>query len=523
MPVSVGIDGLIERARSAHRAAVAGDLTGLGEVLRMLEPSREPAARAWTAALRSELGLTEPRYALATPPAWFTAFEQASAAAREGALIALGNAARHALLAFDVVTLTALEPLVQKLTSGLAPEATLGAQLAVCWGALAVGQATRAHEAAGLLLRDAARFASPAAVVEAHAVRAFSAIALGNQAEALALARHASLVGRTEGLPQLEFFVHLALARARRYARQPHLALRILDSLSALATPPWRAWLAWETLMAGGALLDLSSAPASNARQAAESLAAALDAAKAGDHAAFSEQRAAVSRSVAGLLPFASEADELWAAIDPRLEQHGSPELQAFREGQSLLAPPAIHGLRLRGSDDQESAAAYVLVEPGQRGARLLHFGVALFQDPGRVRLKQSQRKEGRVETLLSILALAPATGLPEGEVFREAYGFELVPDLHRGVFDVLLHRARAAVEGAAQLERREGRLSLVAHEKLLIPDPRVSQRTTDRLLRLLSERGRASARDAAGALGVSLRTAQLALAELSEAGASGT
>jgi predicted transcriptional regulator len=54
----------------------------------------------------------------------------------------------------------------------------------------------------------------------------------------------------------------------------------------------------------------------------------------------------------------------------------------------------------------------------------------------------------------------------------------------------------------------------------MLIPDPRVSQRTSDRVLRLLAERGAASARDAAGALHVSLRTAQAALTELAGSGA---
>ncbi len=514
-----GTEGLIERARAAQRAAVTGDLTGLGQILRELEASADPAARVWIAALRSELGLTEPRYGFRAAPAWFSGLEAQSAAAREAALIALGNAARRAVLDFDAAALQALGPSAEKLTRDLGPESLLAARLVPCWAALASGEAAQAHEHSGALLRDAAKSAAPAVVVEAHAVRALASIALGDHTEALALARHASLVGRSEGLPQLEFFVHLALARARRHARQPHLALRILEALAQLATPPWRAWLAWEQQLAGGALGDLTAAPESRARRAAESLAGALEAAKAGDNAAFAQQRQLVTQAVSGFAPLRLEADEVWAAIDPRLPAPSS-ELGAFREGTSVLAPAAIHGLRLRGSDDDESAAAYVLLEPEQRGARLLHFGVPLFETPDRVRIKQSQRKEGRVETLLAILALEPSSGLPESQVFREAYGFDFVPEIHRGVFDVLLHRARSAVEGVARLERVHGQLSLHAQAKLLLPDPRVSQRTTDRLLRLLSERGRASAKDAAGALGVSLRTAQAALAELSESGA---
>jgi hypothetical protein len=519
MLVPAASEGLIASARAAQRAAVAGDLTGLGQLLRELEASRSPAARAWVAALRSELGLTEPRYGFRAAPAWFAGFETETAEAREPALIALGNVARRAVLDFDGQALQALVLHATRLSRDLPLEAQLASELVGCWAALAGGDATQAHERAGALLRDAAKSAAPALVVEAHAVRALASIALGDHAEALSLARHASLVGRTEGLPQLEFFVHLALARARRHARQPHLALRILEALSQLATAPWRPWLTWEQQLAGGAHADLGAAPESSARQAAEGLARALDAAKTGDQALFAEQRQIVSRAVAGFAPLRSEAEEIWAAVDPRLPAPSS-ELRAFREGASVLAPAAIHGLRLRSSEDDESAAAYVLLEPQQRGARLLHFGLALFETPDRVRLKQSQRKEGRVETLLAILALEPELGVPETEVFREAYGFEFVPEIHRGVFDVLLHRARAAVEGVARLERKDGRLSLHPDAKLLLPDPRVSQRTTDRLLRLLSERGRASAKDAAGALGVSLRTAQVALAELSESGA---
>jgi hypothetical protein len=520
MQVSAGTEGLIQRARSAQRAAVAGDLTGLAQVLRELEVEKSaPAARAWSAALRSELGLTEPRYGFRGTASWFADFEAETVPVREGALIALGNAARRAVLDFDAEALQALAPCAEKLATGAGPEAQLSAQLVGSWSALARGDAAAAHENAGSLLRGAAKSAAPALVVETHAVRALSSIALGDHTEALSLARHASLVGRTEGLPQLEFFVHLALARARRYARQPHLALRILEALSQLATPPWRSWLSWEQQMAGGAPANLSAAPESGARRAAEGLARALDAARAGDANAFLAARKGVTAAVAGFAPLSREAEEVWAAIDPRLPPPSS-ELQAFREGTSVLAPAAIHGLRLRGSEDVESAAAYVLLEPQQQGVRLLHFGVPLFEAADRVRLKQSQRKEGRVETLLAILALEHEPGLPEADVFREAYGFEFVADIHRGVFDVLLHRVRAAVEGVARLERKDGRLSLHPEAKLLLPDPRVSQRTTDRLLRLLSERGRASAKDVAGALGVSLRTAQLALAELSESGA---
>jgi predicted ArsR family transcriptional regulator len=49
----------------------------------------------------------------------------------------------------------------------------------------------------------------------------------------------------------------------------------------------------------------------------------------------------------------------------------------------------------------------------------------------------------------------------------------------------------------------------------LIVPDPRICRRTTDRVLRLLATRGQASARQAAASLHVSLRAVQGALNEL--------
>jgi DNA-binding transcriptional ArsR family regulator len=121
---------------------------------------------------------------------------------------------------------------------------------------------------------------------------------------------------------------------------------------------------------------------------------------------------------------------------------------------------------------------------------------------------------------LLAILALAGASGLDDSTCFTRTYGFAYVPDLHRGVFDVLLHRARIAVQGAARLERASGRIALSATRPLLVPDPCTAQSMSDRVLRFLAEQGRASAKQAAEGLGVSLRAVQGALTALSEADA---
>jgi hypothetical protein len=198
-----------------------------------------------------------------------------------------------------------------------------------------------------------------------------------------------------------------------------------------------------------------------------------------------------------------------------------SPAAAEFRRGERTLTPPSLHGFKLRahGTDDTESAGAYVYVEPPGRATRILHWG-ARFAPDAVFRVKQSQRTQGRIETLLSILALASLPGIDEGPCFEAVYGFRYAPELHRGVLEVLIHRARADVDGVAEIRRESGRLSLHADRPMLIPDPRVSERTQDRILRYLAQRGAASARDAAQGLGVSLRAAQGALKELAETGA---
>ena len=216
--------------------------------------------------------------------------------------------------------------------------------------------------------------------------------------------------------------------------------------------------------------------------------------------------------------PLRRDAAELVAALDPA-EPVATAELRAWREGASALPPAALHGLVVpsvvAGAPDSALAGAYVLLVPGLPGVRLLRAGLALALGAGAARVRQSRRRHGRVESLLAILALAGPDGLDEPGCFARAYGFGYVPAIHRGVLDVLVHRARAAVEGIASLTRADGRLALGTSRPLLIPDPTSSRSTTDRVLRLLAERGRASAKEAAAQLGLSLRVVQGALNEL--------
>jgi DNA-binding transcriptional ArsR family regulator len=373
--------------------------------------------------------------------------------------------------------------------------------------ACAVSALLRGESAAvdleGLATRAAgARLA--AAVVEIPAVRALFAIEAGDHAGGLALARRATLMARTEGIPDAELLANLTLVRARRYNRQTHLGLRILEALDAVATPQWRPWLEWERALAGGELAGCATGPAS-------ALGALLRAAEAGDRAGF-RRHAEALRAAAVPEPLRREAIAVIAAIDPHAPVDPAAvgsEVLAWRQGTATLPPALLHGLAV------QPAGAYVMLWPDGQSARCLQAGLALLGGPDVARLRQTRLSHGRVETLLAVLALAGPDGLDEATCFARAYGFSYAPALHRGVFDVLLHRVRSAVEGVATIARESGRLALTATRPLLIPDPRTSRSTMDRVLRLLAEHGRASAKEAAARLGVSLRTVQGALSDL--------
>jgi len=390
-----------------------------------------------------------------------------------------------------------MQPLIARMaTEGRERRTDVESGLARALSALVLGREAPLDLEA--LAQHAAGRRLAAAVVEIRALRALFAIEAGDHAAGLALARRASLMARTEGIFEVELFANLTLVRARRYSRQAHLALRIVEGLEGVAAPAWRAWLDWERLLAGG---DLAGR-ASNADGPAAVLRQLFGAAQSGDRTGFDRQAAALRAAIVAQ-PLRREAELLMAAIDPRRESPDA-ELLAWRNGTTALAPAMLHGLAVG------TAPAGVAVWPDGQSARCLTVGAPLLAGVRRLRLTH-----GRAETLLAILALAGPGGLDEPTCFARAYGFTYVPSLHRGVFDVLVHRARAALDGMAAVTREAGRLALVTTRPLLISDPRTSRSTTDRVLRLLAERGRASAKEAAAGLGISLRTAQGALSDL--------
>lgn len=103
--------------------------------------------------------------------------------------------------------------------------------------------------------------------------------------------------------------------------------------------------------------------------------------------------------------------------------------------------------------------------------------------------------------------------------------GFAYAPDRHRAVLDVLVHRMRVRLDRSGEIARRgesadERRLSLVAHEPLVIPDVRCTLEVPDLLLRVLTTRQTSTAEDAAHVLALPLRTVQRAIQQLVSDGA---
>jgi hypothetical protein len=510
------------RAAEAFRTrATRGDFSGGNALLAALASALatgSPLVRAWEQVVRAQIWLAFPRAVPAPTAEEVERLADAPPDVRRAAALAARDLTRAAFLAFDWSELKRWTALLGRLACDEVGH--IDFTLARALERLALGDGAAPSDVDGIL-PHASRAGHAAAVVEVQAIRALLALQAGDHQAGLEHARRSSLMARSEAIPEAEFLAGLVLMRARRYNRQVHVALRIADALASAATAPWRPWLAWEVALAGagGEIGSASAGPHGD-------LARLVQAAGRGDWQTFRDLVRRLSIVVGGAGLFGQEAADLAGALAPELDARGD-EVRAWRLGDVDLVPPALHGLALemgREASAGPPTAAYVLLRPGERGLRFLgrSMPLVLAREQGAgsasadvARLRPSRRAEGRMETLLAVLALAGPQGLTESECFARAYGFTYVADIHRGVFDVLVHRARAAAEGVARLERKGGRIALLAERRLVLPDPRICQRMADRVLRLLARQGQASAKQAAAELGVSLRAVQGALNEL--------
>lgn len=352
-------------------------------------------------------------------------------------------------------------------------------------------------------------------VIEAAALRALAIAELGDLEEARTTARRASRMARTEALPEQEHLAHLVLARIRRLTGQPHLAARILTSLERVAAPRFLPWIAWELAMAGARPRQdaLERSAPTLARDAARTLGAFFDTA---------EREIASARSLDAFAASPLFGPDV-AAIASAVEVDRQPldaSVAAWARGTSADSPPRLHGVfTARGNAPRdETAIAYVASHTAVGPRRVPRIAWASIADA--IALPQGRKKHGRNESAVCALALAGPEGLDEDALFAEVYGFAFIPEMHRGVLAVCVHRAREYVGDAGAIESQNGRLRIAIEKPILVPDPRCAKPLQDRLLRAIAEHRRASPKDIAAAVGISLRVAQEKLAELSADGA---
>ena len=402
------------------------------------------------------------------------------------------------------------------------------ARRAAAWAAILRGEVA-SLDAEGRALHEAGSKAQDASlVIDAQLIRAMAALTEDDLEEATGLARRASRMARTEGLRAERLLASVLLARVRRRAGRPHLATRILSALAPIAPPPWGGWLGWERVLAGsrslleseGGAFDDEAAP-TPAREAAAALLRWLRAARAGEVTAFDRACIETQHHAMHFVDIERERAALAAALDPRVRTGDLPSrVRAWAVGEEDETPAGLHGIVAPPDGPADSTIASVVSRPGRPPRRILRVAVPLLHAEGEpMRLERTRLRRGRVDTAVAALALAGERGLPDGELFEKAYEFEFSVPLHAGILDVLVHRMRARLDGAATVHRAGGRMTLEPHGILVLPDPRCVEHVEDRLLRVIARHGGVTTRKAAQELEVSVRTAQLALRRLLESG----
>ncbi len=495
-----------EAVRPAYLALLRGEVSGVDALVAALGTSAAAGDRGWALALRAARWHAEP-----DTNAMPSIAECEALLGDDRAIAPLAIAAHHAARARSLA-LEDAEPWLELLRR-IGPAATETR--------LATAFARVLREGAGdideLLPSDAdlgARFDGATLALEATAIRALASELSGDRRAALEHARLASRVSRTERIPQQQYFANVVLARLRRLHGLPHLAARILSALARVAPRQWSAWLAWELALAGA----LEAAQAIGAPGPVSALFRFLDSARAGQPEAI-EHRAAELRAAADWRPFADDVETLLACtgLDVPIG-----EAADWVFGEADVPPRGLWGLSaaLRPEEHGETALAVVIAAPGRRARRVLWSGVPRAARALEIAsLRQTKRKQGRMDSTIATLCLAQEDGLDDADLFHRVYRLRYAPHLHRGVLDVLLHRVRERIEGLGRLERGDGRTSMRVDRAILVPDPRCGRPIDDRILYLLATLGHTSARDAAKALSVPLRTAQAALQALVDDG----
>lgn len=535
-------NALTVAARVACQSAERGNLRELEHLLPSLASTRTAELRAWDFTLRAIRWSFDPSHDEAPDPDKAGRLAQGGKTAAEilsRACVVMERIAFHTFNRPLLGEWTALHATL--LADGAAEESAASISLAAArlWDRLLAGDTEGLDKAAEQLSNQAQRQKAPAEAIESTVIRALLALSAGALSEATELARLASRSAQSESLPQHEYLANIVLARVRRYSERPHLALHILAALDRVTPRTWSGWIGWETLLAGGSVSPPAHDGAGTlavtpSMVTARCLSNLLEAARAGNREAFVEVAAKVEQAASAWPHLAREATALLAVLDP--ERRTVPDsIASWQRGQTATIPYGLHGVGIPQDSDlqAETATAYVLARPSERGRRFLSLGLALVHD-ARVLTRDSPSSGARTETGLAALALAGEAGDSRDGFFRSVYGFPFVSHRHQAVLDMLCHRMRTLLGASGEIHRRGGdsgaapepevspastpdgpSLSLSLRVPIVVPDMRCALPSADRVLRALATMGASSATAAADSLRMPLRTVQAVLQQL--------
>lgn len=432
------------------------------------------------------------------PPLAIDAVGGLDAAERPLAARACGLAARGAILALDRPS---AEAWIARGYALVGPDAREAPELELERAHLAlwIGEGGVDHDLLVRRLRAAAAIA-PQAGIDGVSLRALAELSRGDADAALASARRASRMARTEAFSQSEYFANVALARVRRLRGHPHLASRITSALLDLSPPSWHAWVGWEHAMAGASrALDLGADPFGACTAALRGFLRAD-----GDRTSLAAhtQHASLLRA---------DVQRLLAATDPRLApaQVDDAGSRRWASGEEPQIPYGLHAL----TSEEPALGSYACAAAGFGAPPRRILGVAARRHVGDgARLVVAGQ---RIDTALSVLLLAGDAGLPLEVFFQRVYGFAYVPALHRSARNVLVHRVREELGDAATVDRDDETIGVTAHRPLLVADGRCARSLEDRLLAFIAAHPGVSAKALAEIAGVPLRTTQVALRTL--------
>ena len=468
-----------DEARLAYQRGGYGDVSAHVKLAAALDNDTHPAARAWSAVLRLQLylaGMAD------EAPTTRVVDEAQLRRAPQATSVACGLGTLISVLAFDADAVEAwvsLHRRVEHVDPSIAARLTVGA----AWLSWARGNSNPDGS-----LESAERVArsqqDAALTMEATVLQS-----LFQDTDGLRLARRASRMARTEGMPQPQYLANLALARHRRLERRAYLSVHILRALLSVAPRPWWPWMHWELVLAGGEMSGELTKPALQLRGLVQSAIRrdrkAVLAAANGDAPSSVVHVASTYTTVARLL----------LGHDARCE--GLTAIASFHPDRRLASEPIW------------------VVAGGRSPCRMLSLGLVFEEDVDV--LPVGRRRRGRTDAgLCELLMNGPQA---EGDYFRTLYGFDYETELHRGTRDMLYHRMRERLGSAGTLTRSEGQISVTLHRKVAVPDPRWTPGQESAILAILVELGPATPREVSDALSLPLRTAQHMLRLLADDG----